>query len=168
MPVSDGSAYREYVLTEKGSGLFPLMVALRQWGEDFFFEPDEAHVQLVDRKRGQPVRRLELRSSDGRVLEAADTVVKRFLTRPASGVIVFTRLLLLRTRGFHSRRFGPNRRHTRRKRLRARSSLHVSASDRSEGDPCRVQGEWPTTCHYRATRTRHALPRGLLRAGQVP
>jgi hypothetical protein len=43
-------------------GLFPLLVALRQWGEDFFFERDEAHVLLVDRKAGQPVRRLELRA----------------------------------------------------------------------------------------------------------
>jgi DNA-binding HxlR family transcriptional regulator len=76
VPASDGSAYREYVLTDKGRGLFPLLVALRQWGEDYFFEPDETHVQLVDRKRGQAVRRLELRSRDGRLLQATDTVVK--------------------------------------------------------------------------------------------
>ncbi|MGX1363548.1 DNA-binding HxlR family transcriptional regulator [Bradyrhizobium elkanii] len=35
VPASDGSPYQEYVLTEKGRGLFPLLVALRQWGEDF-------------------------------------------------------------------------------------------------------------------------------------
>ena len=82
VPASDGSAYQEYVLTEKGRGLFPLLVALRQWGEDFFFTPDEAHVQLVDRKRGQPVRRLELRSQDGRLLNPGDTVV---MARSGSG-----------------------------------------------------------------------------------
>jgi len=76
VPASDGSAYQEYVLTEKGRGLFPLLVALRQWGEDFFFRSEESHVQLVDRKRGQPVRRLELRSQDGRLLGPSDTVVK--------------------------------------------------------------------------------------------
>ena len=76
VPASDGSAYQEYVLTEKGRGLFPLLVALRQWGEDYFFDPDEAHVSLVDVKRGQPVRRLELRSHDGRLLGPEDTVVK--------------------------------------------------------------------------------------------
>lgn len=75
VPASDGSAYQEYVLTEKGRGLFPLLVALRQWGEDFFFTSGESHVQLVDRKRGQPVRRLELRSQDGRLLGPDDTVV---------------------------------------------------------------------------------------------
>lgn len=76
VPASDGSPYQEYVLTEKGRGLFPLLVALRQWGEDFFFEPDEAHVLLVDRKSGLPVRKLELRSQDGRVLGPEDTVVR--------------------------------------------------------------------------------------------
>jgi DNA-binding HxlR family transcriptional regulator len=76
VPASDGSPYQEYVLTEKGRGLFPLLVALRQWGEDFFFEPDEAHVLLVDRKRGFPVRKLELRAQDGRVLGPEDTVVR--------------------------------------------------------------------------------------------
>jgi len=76
IPASDGSPYQEYVLTEMGRGLFPLLVALRQWGEDFFFEPDEAHVLLVDRKRGLPVRKLELRSQDGRVLGPEDTIVR--------------------------------------------------------------------------------------------
>lgn len=75
VPAADGGAHHEYVLTEKGRGLFPLLVALRQWGEDFFFEPDEAHVLLVDRKTGLPVRKLELRSQDGRVLGPEDTVV---------------------------------------------------------------------------------------------
>jgi DNA-binding HxlR family transcriptional regulator len=77
-PASDGSPYQEYVLTEKGRGLFPVLVALRQWGEDFFFARDEAHVLLVDRKRNMPVRRLELRAQDGRLLGPADTVVKAF------------------------------------------------------------------------------------------
>ncbi|WGS52759.1 helix-turn-helix transcriptional regulator [Paraburkholderia sp. D15] len=76
VPASDGSAYQEYVLTEKGRGLFPLLVALRQWGEDFFFDVNEAHVQLVDAKHGKPVRKLELRAQDGRVLNPEDTVVR--------------------------------------------------------------------------------------------
>ena len=77
VPASDGSAYQEYVLTEKGRGLFPLLVALRQWGEDFFFEPGEAHVLLVDRKNGLPVRKLELRAQDGRIVGPQDTVVRQ-------------------------------------------------------------------------------------------
>ena len=34
-PASDGSAYQEYVLTPKGRGVFPVLVALRQWSEEF-------------------------------------------------------------------------------------------------------------------------------------
>ncbi|TWB51661.1 HxlR family transcriptional regulator [Rhizobium sp. ERR 922] len=75
VPASDGSPYHEYVLTQKGQGLFPLLVALRQWGEDFFFEPNEPHVTLVDRATKLPVRRLELRAQDGRMLMAEDTVI---------------------------------------------------------------------------------------------
>jgi DNA-binding HxlR family transcriptional regulator len=82
IPASDGSAYQEYVLTEKGRGLFTLLVALRQWGEDFFFPPAEEHVLLVDRKRGMPVRRLEVRSQDSRVLGSEDTVVRRVAYAP--------------------------------------------------------------------------------------
>lgn len=76
VPAADGSPYQDYVLTAKGRGLFPVLVALRQWGEDFFFEPDEAHVLLVDRKTGLPVRRLEPRAQDGRILGAPDTAVR--------------------------------------------------------------------------------------------
>jgi DNA-binding HxlR family transcriptional regulator len=75
VPASDGSAYHEYALTEKGLGLFPLLVALRQWGEEYFFDPRETHVQLVDRNTGKPVRKLELRSQDGRLLGPSETVV---------------------------------------------------------------------------------------------
>ncbi|HTH76858.1 winged helix-turn-helix transcriptional regulator [Trinickia sp.] len=75
-PASDGSAYQKYVLTEKGKGLFPLLVALRQWGEEYFFENDECQVCLVDKQQSLPVRRLELRSQDGRLLGPDDTMVK--------------------------------------------------------------------------------------------
>jgi DNA-binding HxlR family transcriptional regulator len=76
-PASDGSAYQKYVLTKKGLGLFPLLVALRQWGEEHFFEPSELDVRLVDRKFGQPVKRLELRSQDGRLLGPEDAEVRK-------------------------------------------------------------------------------------------
>ena len=81
VPASDGSAYQEYVLTDKGRGIFPVLVALRQWSEEFDDHPDDIATILVDRKNGRPVRKLELRSQDGRLLEAADTTLK---PRPAA------------------------------------------------------------------------------------
>lgn len=75
VPASDGSAYQDYVLTEKGRALFPLLVALRQWGDAFCFAPGEAHVMLVDKATGKPVQPLELRAQDGRALAPEDTAV---------------------------------------------------------------------------------------------
>ena len=80
-PASDGSAYQEYVLTPKGRGLFPVLVALRQWSEEFDETPEEIATILVDRERGRPVRKLELHSRDGRLLGAGDTALK---PRPAA------------------------------------------------------------------------------------
>jgi DNA-binding HxlR family transcriptional regulator len=75
-PASDGSAYREYALTPKGQGVFPILVALRQWSEQFDDTPQQIGTILVDVKKGKPVRKLELRSQDGRVLTLSDTALK--------------------------------------------------------------------------------------------
>jgi DNA-binding HxlR family transcriptional regulator len=75
-PASDGSAYQEYVLTPKGRGVFPVLVALRQWSEEFSGERDGFPTLLVDRNKGRPVRKLELRSKDGRLLGDGDTEVR--------------------------------------------------------------------------------------------
>jgi len=74
-PASDGSPYQEYVLTDKGNDLFPVLVALRQWADDYLFKAGEEYTRLVDRKSGKRVRRLELRAQDGRVLRRQDTAV---------------------------------------------------------------------------------------------
>ncbi len=76
VPASDGSAYHDYVLTEKGRGLFHTLVALRQWGEEFLVAPGECTSRLVERESGEPVGRVELHARDGRVLAAADTALE--------------------------------------------------------------------------------------------
>ncbi|MGI2121981.1 winged helix-turn-helix transcriptional regulator [Shewanella baltica] len=77
MLASDGTAYQEYVLTEMGRGLFPVIIALRQWGEDHLYQPDEQHSVLIDTQTGEPVTRLELRSKENQVLEWRDTTVRK-------------------------------------------------------------------------------------------
>ena len=72
VPASDGSAYLEYALTEKGRRLYIVLVALRQWGESCLFAEGELDLLLVDRENGQPVKPLELYSQDGRILGPAD------------------------------------------------------------------------------------------------
>jgi len=76
-PASDGSAYKEYVLTEKGRGLFLVIVALRQWGEDHLYHPAEPKSSLLEAETGAPVARLELRAQDGRPLDWNHTLVEK-------------------------------------------------------------------------------------------
>jgi len=83
VPASDGSAYQEYALTAKGRGLFPVVVGLRQWGEEYLFARSEPHSVLIDSVLGKPVRRLELRSQDGRLLGSDDAVVKKVTSSAA-------------------------------------------------------------------------------------
>jgi DNA-binding HxlR family transcriptional regulator len=75
-PASDGSAYQEYVLTPKGRGVFPVLVALRQWSEEFSGDPGGFTTLLVDRNKGRPVRKLELRAHDGRLLGDGETELR--------------------------------------------------------------------------------------------
>lgn len=85
VPASDGSRYQEYVLTEKGRALFPVIVALRQWGEAHCFDPGEAHSQLLDRRNGHPLRPLEVRSGDGRPVGPDETIVEKLSTEDSAG-----------------------------------------------------------------------------------
>lgn len=82
-PASDGSAYQEYTLTEKGRSLYIVLVALRQWGESNLFKKGELDLELVVRKTGKPVKLLELRSQTGHLLGPADlrTVSKKMTKR---------------------------------------------------------------------------------------
>src|SRR4029078_7880422 len=72
-PASDGSAYQEYLLTPKGRGVYPVLVALRQWSEEFDAHPEQIATILVDRAKGRPVKKLELHAEDGRLLSQSDT-----------------------------------------------------------------------------------------------
>lgn len=75
-PASDGSAWQEYVLTEKGRALQTVLVALSQWGNDFLFADNEFGSVLVDAQNRRPLRRLTIVSNDGRELSPDDVVTK--------------------------------------------------------------------------------------------
>jgi DNA-binding HxlR family transcriptional regulator len=74
---SDGSAYREYVLTDRGLELFHVMVALRQWGEAHLFERGEPHSELREKDTDRPVPLLRLVDSGGRPLGPDDAYVRK-------------------------------------------------------------------------------------------
>jgi DNA-binding HxlR family transcriptional regulator len=82
IPASDGSAYQEYRLTERGRGLFQVLVALGQWGQESLAAEGVHRMGLVDREHRQPVRKLEVRASDGRLLAPGETVMVRLEPTP--------------------------------------------------------------------------------------
>jgi DNA-binding HxlR family transcriptional regulator len=67
---------QEYVLTDAGRDLFPVILTLRQWGERHAFAPGETHSTLVD-QHGTPVPEIAPTSADGTLLDADTTHVHK-------------------------------------------------------------------------------------------
>jgi len=74
---AEGSAYQEYVLTDVGEDLFPVVLALRQWGERALYAPGEAHSELIETRTGNPVPLMRPRSADDSELTPHDTRVRK-------------------------------------------------------------------------------------------
>jgi len=76
-PAADGSAYQDYVLTPAGRDLFPLLVALRQWGERHRFAPGEAHSTLIERTSGAALPHMQPQDAAGHAIAPEQTVVRK-------------------------------------------------------------------------------------------
>ena len=62
----------EYVLTEKGLDLQPVLLSLAQWGERHRPHPDGPRLQFVERATGLPIAAMGAHSEDGRLLQPKD------------------------------------------------------------------------------------------------
>ena len=61
-----------YSLTSKGEGLLPVVLALRQWGEEWGY--GNMRLVLADRRDEKPVRKICVLSQDGRELKLGDLI----------------------------------------------------------------------------------------------
>jgi DNA-binding HxlR family transcriptional regulator len=59
-----------YSLSPKGEALLPVVLALRQWGEDWGHGSQE--IVLADQRDGRPIRRICVQADDGRELKLGD------------------------------------------------------------------------------------------------
>jgi len=59
-----------YSLSAKGEGLLPVILALRQWGEEWGY--GKMDIVLADRRDGRPVRKMCVQAHDGRELKLGD------------------------------------------------------------------------------------------------
>ena len=64
----------EYRLTAKGKDLFPVLVALRQWGDRWNRRDGEAPFKLVDRRLGQPVQDIQVLDAEGQPVGVNDVL----------------------------------------------------------------------------------------------
>ena len=65
-----------YRLTDKGRDLFPIIVALAQWGDRHAAAPEGPPVQIVERGSKRPIAPLQVQSDDGRALQARDVTLQ--------------------------------------------------------------------------------------------
>ncbi len=65
----------EYRLTEKGRDLFPVVIALRQWGDKWNPAPDEAPLDLRDRATGLPIPTVQVQNAKGEPITVRDIFV---------------------------------------------------------------------------------------------
>jgi DNA-binding HxlR family transcriptional regulator len=75
VPTSDGNAHHEYVITDKGRDLLTVLVAMAQWGREYLCETCSVPVEA---KKGRPLKKLELRAQDGRVLKLQEVLISSF------------------------------------------------------------------------------------------
>ncbi len=72
----------EYRLTEKGFDLYPVLVAVREWGDRYLADPAGPPVDMVHRDCGSPVH-TSLACAEGHEVGSPREVV----TRPGPGAI---------------------------------------------------------------------------------
>ncbi|MBU0917564.1 winged helix-turn-helix transcriptional regulator [Aquabacterium parvum] len=76
MAESENGRVLDYRLTDKGRDLFPIIIAMLQWGDRHAPAPDGPPVKIVDRESGRPIAAMQVTSDDGRALQARDVRVR--------------------------------------------------------------------------------------------
>jgi DNA-binding HxlR family transcriptional regulator len=73
---SENGRALDYGLTDKGRDLFPIIVALAQWGDRHAAAPEGPPVRIVERRNGEDIAAITLRSSgNGRALGLHEVTV---------------------------------------------------------------------------------------------
>lgn len=70
VPSSQDGRSTHYRLTEKGIDLYPVMVALKGWGEKHSPNPKGKRLILVERGTGTPIKGVAVLTEDGREVTA--------------------------------------------------------------------------------------------------
>ena len=75
VPVKEGAKRHEYLLTQKGKDMMPLLVALTQWGDRWVFGENNEPVLFLDRESRRPIRPVQVYSAEGEALRPRDIMI---------------------------------------------------------------------------------------------
>jgi len=71
-PIKIGAKRHEYRLTSMGRDLYPILIALTQWGDHWLQDSKGAPVKFIERTTGEEIADVSIFSKDGREIEARD------------------------------------------------------------------------------------------------
>ena len=69
---STQGAHIEYVLTERGIDLQPVLLSMTHWGDKHRPNPEGDRLIFTERESGKPIRQMGVMSEDGRSLQARE------------------------------------------------------------------------------------------------
>ncbi|HEY4200868.1 MAG TPA: helix-turn-helix domain-containing protein [Devosiaceae bacterium] len=68
LPLENSQRYFQYRLTRKGEELYPVLVALLQWGDRWIETEKGPPLRLIDNRTQQPIEPMAIRSTDSGAL----------------------------------------------------------------------------------------------------
>lgn len=77
VPASDGSAFDEYLLTERGRELAPVMIALSQWGDRWVPHEEGSSTEIVEAASGDRLPPVWPRRDDGEKMSLDEIGIRR-------------------------------------------------------------------------------------------
>ncbi len=88
-PARDGGKRLEYFLTAKGRELYPVVVAIMQWGDKWATGPGREPMRILDKQNREEIARITVCARDGRELTARDVA---YAPGPGSDAVIRRRL----------------------------------------------------------------------------
>lgn len=74
VPIKEGAKRHEYLLTNKGKELMPLLISLTQWGDKWIYGDGMEPVIFCDREKGLPIDPIRVHAQDGRELRPREVM----------------------------------------------------------------------------------------------
>ncbi len=74
-PVTGRGNPQDYTLTDKGRDLFPVVIALMQWGDRWINGPGRAPIRVLDRETEEEISQIQVRTAGGKALSLKDAIV---------------------------------------------------------------------------------------------